>query len=401
MSSYSYEYLYPVAKIEQNGKTKIYVLYQKSVTHLELWLWDPETKIGSKGLLSTYTPASLKILPSQDGFSFIDNGRIRIKRFSRRSPKAIDIYEPIYDLNEMHWIDNNNFYVSAKCNGVFSIFQIDIDGIIATVLQDCENDLMYPQKVGSSMFYIEREIKEGEYKRDHVSYRVLKTEYHVCNDSLLELQGIEDDQERLKKSLEKVFKQESACDKIDEQKSEYSAKRECLVDFKASPLAFLNMISENEGFFLEHSDEVDRHDDTIKFDCHYIKKIDDSWRCRRIFSFFIPSYLIFDIMDYCLYESLLPLLPRYYNNKIYYVDCSPKGNQNLNIFSYDFITKSVEQQSFTQSGAQSENLHFSPIFTKDTIFYGGKMDNAYDVSPKMWINKQGFVCIDLPKITLK
>ncbi|MFC1842990.1 hypothetical protein ACFLYU_05025 [Candidatus Dependentiae bacterium] len=417
--SYAHEFLYPVASIEHNGKIAVYVLYQKSVTHIELWLWDPESKKASKGLLSSYVPAGLKVLPAHDGFSFIDEGRIRIKTFNRRSPKSIDIYEPIYDINEVHWIDDANFYVSAKQDGRFAVFHVHSSGLIKGILQDKVYDFMYPQKVGNTLFYIERKIKEGEYKKEHISYKIAQANYPPLEDYLENVicsinQDNKDDFEKKAKTISAYTQ------KTIDMESVY------IVDFKASPIAFLTMISEDEGFFLEHPENIDRHDETITFNCYhiknqnYIKKQSNTnpnsspknitkkntsnylsdWSCKEIFSFSIPSYLILDLLNFCLYESILPLLPRYYNKGIYYADCSPKRAQNLNLFCYNFDTGVSKQKSF----AKPQQLMFSPVFTKNGIFYGGKIENIHNADhymgayPRMWIDDAGSVCIDLPQI---
>jgi len=402
--SCAHEFLYPVAHIELNGETKLYVLYQKSVTHLELWLWDPDTKLATKGLLSTYTPASLRVLPSGDGFSFIDDGRVRIKKFHRRSPKAIDMYEPIYGLSELHWIDENSFYVSAKKNGCFCVFHITHHGIIKPILEDKDYDFMYPQKVGDTLFYIERLVKQGECKREHVSYKLVKTAYPGLAfdiEDFINSQNNPDNQAyNFDEQVEKI--KQLTAPYIENIESE-EQKKEYIVDFKASPIAFLHMISETEGFFLEHPDEIDRHDEAVMFKCFYIKQRvaekERKWDCKHIFSFSIPSYLILDLLDFCLYESMLPLLPRYYNGKIYYVDSSPVKAKNLTLFAYDLQSETFEQKSF----AKAQQLLFSPIFSQKTIFYGGKIESSPDFGgnfPKMWINDQGEVCIDLPSCSI-
>ena len=52
------EYVYPVGVLSHQQE-KIYLLYQKSLGHVELWIWDVHTKEAQKGLLSTFTPAGL------------------------------------------------------------------------------------------------------------------------------------------------------------------------------------------------------------------------------------------------------------------------------------------------------------------------------------------------------
>jgi len=398
--SYAYEFLYPVAQVELHGETKVYVLYQKSVTHLELWIWDPETKIASKGLMSTYIPASIRILPSKDGFSFIDDGRIRIKMFQKRSPKAIDIYEPIYEMNQIYWIDLHNFYLSAKKNGKFCIFQMNDAGVTHCLVKDCIYDCVYPQKIGGKLFYIERHIKAGEYKKEHISYKLVSVDYPVIEDDEQDLTNLvyEEFELQVNKMLSEkknvvIDDKDKDNEQLDEQKDH--KKKEYIADFKSSPIAFLNMISETEGYFLEHSEEIDRQDTFILFSCYHMKKYDNKWSYKNIFDFSIPACLILDVLDFRLYESILPLIPRYYNGSLYYIDSSPIKTENLNLFRYNLKNETIEQKSFGKAG----QIFLSPIFTKDKVFYGGCVNNACKSAPKMWINFQGFVCMDLPVFT--
>lgn len=455
------EFLYPVAATTKNGKTKIYVLHQKSINNVELLVWDPQTKVCSQGLLSTYTPASLKILPNGDGFSFIDDGRIRIKKFDKRSPKAIDIYEPLYDISQLNWIDEHNFYVSAKKNNKFCIFHIHENGLIKPILEDlqdlnldlancdftgnyredrnrenrdCEDrncvnrdredrncvnhdcvgrDFMYPQKVGNSLFYIERVMREGDCKKEHVSYKIAKTVYP---DLCLQMQNLLDKLEQTEDFDVKTKKIQEFTENLEMQKL---AKQNCqyLADFKNSPIAFLSMISETEGFFIKHPENICKHDETVTFECFSINqecsgcdfenenKKSNSWTCENIFSFSVPAYLILEVPDFCLYESILPLLPKYYNGKIYYVNFDT-NEQSLNIFSYNlhdnktekvFFVSQLSQVSQVTKTLQTSQLLFSPVFIENTIFCGGKIDYAESCPIKMWINEENCICMDLPK----
>jgi len=395
---FSHEFLYPVAYTEHDGCAGVYVLYQKSITHLELWLWNPKTKVATKGLLSTYTPAGLRILPSSKGFSFIDEGRIRIKEFHKRSPKVINIYESIYDMHEIEWINEDNFYFSAKKNGRFRIFQMDVNGVIECLVGDIANDCMYPQIVGDHLFYIERYVEDGQLKREHVSYKVFKTKYskpHLFDDKFkyqYNASQNSDAQDQIRKSL---LNGDIALDDEDVTcENASTTKKECIADFKDSPISFLKMISDSEGFFLSHPKEVERQDKVLTFDCYHIKRTDQTWDYKDIFSFSIPTYLLLDMLDSRLYESILPLLPKYNNGSIYYVDYYPEKRGNINIFRYDTKSGITEQKSFGRHG----QLSFSPIFTNNKIFFGGCVNESCAHSPKMWINQEGFVCIELPSI---
>ena len=87
-SLYAEQFIYPVAAIDNEGK-EILVVYQKSLDDIELWIWDSATKCAMKGLLSAYVPAGIKMLPSGAGFSFVDEGRLRVKNFYKRFISAL------------------------------------------------------------------------------------------------------------------------------------------------------------------------------------------------------------------------------------------------------------------------------------------------------------------------
>jgi len=399
----AYEFLYPVAYSKQREKTNVYVLYQKSTNHVELWIMDEETGIASKGLLSSYTPAGLQLLPNKSGFSFIDNGRIRIKTFAKRSPKSIDIYEPVYHINVIHWLDDKRFYMSAKKNGSFCIFQLDQQGIIDFILEELDVDYMYPQKKGDDLFYIERTVEHG-FKRERVTHRVVRTIYPVVERKLPVLS--ENDTCESEIVLDDFINSDFSPKQI------MPTEKECIVDFKSSAIAFLHMVSDTQGFLLEHPTDVDRRDKLIPFNYYEIKKGDDGWECNELFQFSVPAHIILHKSYARLYESMLPLLPKYKDGFIYFMDCSILRSLgdlssvalakeevgpdiqgvNLDLFSYDLKTGDVSQKSFSKNG----QLLFSPLFVGDVVFYGGIVNYDDRVEPAMWINDDGFVCIKLP-----
>lgn len=376
--------------MHQDGKDIVYVLYQKSISHVELWLWNPDTKIATKGLLSSYTPAGLKMLPYNFGFSFVDNGRIKVKRFSRRSPKSIDIYEPIYNIGEIEWVDEDNFYLSAKKDGHFGVFQVDSHGIIQNILEEKHKDCMYPQKVGQDLFYIERIIKEGVYKRDYTSYKVLMTDYpqkhnkKYFNDDLNSIENAED-----------YFKYLSKQEKMGDKKVKH-IPAECLVDFRSCPIAFLKMVSDEEGFFLEHPTVADRQDKMLTFDYYHLKKTGGTWKCEQIFDFSVPTFLLLDARNDRVYESILPLLPRFKDGTVFFVDCSHSKDLQLALFSYKLSDGQIRQKTASCPGTFS----FSPVFVGNKAFCGGSISVKDESLPMMWINDEGSVCIDLPAISL-
>ena len=264
-ASLSEEFFYPVA---YNNATKIaYIIHQKSLYSIDLWIWDKQNESMEKGLLSTYSPGGLKLLPDNSGFSFIDQGKLRIKHFYKRSPKTINFYEPIYDMGSVEWIDSNFCYFTAKKKNNLSIFHADIENQKITCLQEKKScDCMYPQKVKDDLFFVERTSDN--------KYKIIKTNY-------------------LKKE------------------EEQTAEQIIILNNGTSPIAFLNMKSESEGFFISHPEVIDRQDKAVTFSCfHLIINADKNWQSKELFSFVLPINYIFGTNDQRLYESILPFLPK-------------------------------------------------------------------------------------------
>ena len=151
-SSNAQEYMYPVACVSKKDGALIYLLYQTSVSHLELLLWNSATNVVTKALAAMHTPAGLVMLPDSRGFSFIDNVRIKVKLFNKRSPKSIDLYEPIYAIELITWINEHVFYCSAKEQGYYSLFQGTMQGDLHRLYNKIGCDCLYPQKVDEQLF---------------------------------------------------------------------------------------------------------------------------------------------------------------------------------------------------------------------------------------------------------
>ena len=151
------EYIYPVGSVFFEGEEKLCVLHQEG-THLELFLWDPITHIALRGL-SHFIPAALTILPSRNGFSFIDHERIRIKMINMRSPKTVEVLS-LYDFGLLHWIDDAHCYCSAREGKYHRIFHITTEGDCYRLVKPSHDQYFYPQKIDEKLFYIKRDQKE-------------------------------------------------------------------------------------------------------------------------------------------------------------------------------------------------------------------------------------------------
>src|SRR5579872_7448020 len=121
----SHEYLYPVAAYKTpEGASRLLLLYQKSSANIELWEWDPITKHANKALPASHTPAGVRMLPDNSGFSFIDEDRIRIKKFTKRSAKTLELREPLHSLGPVTWAEDGTGYFHAQGKKNFCIFGI-------------------------------------------------------------------------------------------------------------------------------------------------------------------------------------------------------------------------------------------------------------------------------------
>lgn len=326
------EFLYPVATYRDlAGTTKILVSYQRSLTNLELWSWDPLTCRGIRLLPAHFTPAGVRMLPNDIGFSFIDNDTIRIKQFEKRSVLTIDTF----NLSNMGliWWDNSNElgYFHAKDTACYSIFSLTMQGDIACCIQDTLSDCMYPCCVDSTLFYIQRLVEN-------------KTNYRIVEQSPTEIN---------------------------------SFNKTIIADFQDRPIIFLTMLNNTKGFVVEHAAEIDTSEVVVKFAYYCLEKMDqDHWKVEHLFSFSLPTHLLLkatnldsDSPDTCLYESVLPLLPKIKESRediiVYYVDTDLKTGL-LIPYRYGVLTHKKNRELLDQTYAV-----FVPLPYKSTLLYGG------------------------------
>lgn len=340
------EYVYPVSVLDHNT---ILLIQQKMVDNIVLWIWNNKTNTLKSGLLSRFNPANLCLLPDKSGFSFIDNGLLKIKLFYKRSPKTIPLDEPLYDIAMVQWIDNYYCYTSAKNDNYFGIFQLSIKGDVDCIVKIPFADCLYPQKIDDLLFYIER--KKNNYRIMSISYPNIPQNNNFDETTDFDM--------KVEKIIERQTKKEIENRVINKQ---------LILDFKRQPIAFLHMISDNEGFVLEYDSYIDEKDDTILFSYLHLTKSGDSWHYNQLFSFSIPTLLLLTNSPTRLYESILPLLPRHINNTIYYVDSLQQ--KYLNIFCYDLNHNKIEQKTFSGKKGKS---YFSPFLVDGQLIFGGSV----------------------------
>lgn len=321
------EFLYPIEYDQFNNV--VYVIHQKSLFSLEFFSYEPAKKVYSTLLPKAYSPGGIRLLPNHKGFSFIDQGRLRIKYFDKDQPISINFFEPIYDISLIEWIDENNCYFSAKRDNRSAIFELNIlSQKLICIKINKDTDCIYPQKIDSDLFYIERETSEN-YRTTKYGYKIKRTLYS--------------------KDLS------SCCENV--------------LDKKSNPIAFLKMISKDEGFFIEHPNIIDKQDKFIILTFFHLYKNELEWNSKELFSFKLPIKFVFGANNERLYESILPFLPRYINNKVLYCSCSDE-NPNVNIYYYDMTDEQIVQKT---EPLIDKELFFAPIVATNRVFYGNTL----------------------------
>lgn len=331
---HSIQYFYPVAELDQ----RVYCVYQSSPEIIAMIVWDHEHKEMVPGLLSRYMPAGLQLLPDSSGYSFLDNGILRVKKFMKRSPKSLEFYAPIYDINVPEWIDTNTGYFAAKVRDTYGVFQFDIDANVATLLLDPKKDFMYPQKIDSTLFYIER-IKRGL----GYQFRVLSIEYPTQVD--------------MKRDDEMVAFKSILSDQVATE----------IFDFHNEPIAFLYMENASTGYLVSYPAHIEEDAKFIVCSYYQLNK-ENGWNEQRLFDFVIPAHLLFRSSEDRLYESILPLLPHHLGNDVYFVNASGFDGLNLNLFAYHTLNGATEQLTFADQPGQH---FFAPILVDRFLYCGG------------------------------
>jgi hypothetical protein len=337
--AYSVEYAYPVACLD-NGTT-ILLIHQLSSEQIELLQWNTQTNSTEQILWSLFNPAGFQLLPDQSGFSFIDNGRLRVKIFNKRSPKSIDFDEPIFNINSLRWIDEYSCYCSAQQGDDYNLFHLSTDGAIDCIGFCNNKDYLYPQKVENHLFYIERDKSDMP---DNVFYHIMQAGYPV-----------------IEYNRDNSSTTRQGCNNI-------ALDAKMIVDFNNSPIIFLRMQSLQEGFVIEHQARIDSNDTTMSFIYHHLIKDGDTWSRQTLFSFAIPSFLLIKGTEKSLYESILPLLPAIVDNKIYFVDCLGSDDYYLAPYCYDLQTGTTNNIALE---SKCEGHCFVPMLCGKRFYCGG------------------------------
>lgn len=308
-------YSYPVAEYKVAGTTHILILNQYLHQKRELYDMNIDSRNTIKMLMSWYNPAGVVLLPNFSGFSFIDNGRIRIKHFEKRSVRSLEIYEPIYGIELVHWLDDETCYFHAIVQGHYALFTLTSDEILTCVASNPFSDYMYPAIVGSNLFFI-----EGIEKEESIHFK-------LC---VLPLKA---------KDPEKID----------------------LLLLGTAPHIMLHMFSEDKGSIIACRDSSEE-----QYFFEYIELTFDAqrWHKNSLFSFSVSKKLLGNESTK-VYESILPFIPRDIGSYIVFSSYNQK-HDHMALYYYD---KHTGMTNMLKSDGQ-EDL-FVPIIVNKTCFYGG------------------------------
>ncbi|MBI2345077.1 hypothetical protein HYV10_03330 [Candidatus Dependentiae bacterium] len=325
----SNEYLYPIINLDDET---ILMMHQKSLDDLELLSFNVKDNSTQKLLSSLYLPAYVKIIPGKNRYSFIDRGRIYIKDFSKRTPRVLDIYQSIYDIQSLQWVSNHECVFSAKYKNHYKIFMYDInkDGgtLYALCRLDDEVNYIFPSIIHRSIFCLAQK---------HLSerYNVAKI---IWNPIIFE------------QSLE-AQDQNSYIEIIP-------------LEHNAS-FCFLNMIDQQLGYILEIIDH--NHEEKIfKFGCCKIDLNKNS--LIRLFEFEIPQDFIIGMDQRRFFESLYPLLP-YYTDEIIYFTSYDTILKKLTLYLYNQNSKNISKYQAEMKSLEQRDT-FSPLILQGKVYLG-------------------------------
>lgn len=322
LSSYSFSqrYIYPIDTIDDQN---ILVLYQKNLEETHLYVYNIEEKTKIMATMKMYNPTGVVLNPSKKGFAFIDNGYIYFKEFIKRSSARIMFKKPFYNTHPIIWYNNERALFSAKYRGRFQIFDLNCKKKKIKLQKiNSQKDLTFANKIDDLLFF--------------VSYNLEKNKYSV---------------------------------KVQETK-----KRFKIYESSDFGLSFLKMINQEKGFFIRYPLSYEKHHKSINLEYYQISELGSNWVAKKLFDFNLPLKQLIN-SEYKLIESVLPFMPKIYENNIIYIDYK---EPEMQVKSYNLTT--------SQNNLLGHNsLVLSPIMLNKCLIYGkdtnyGHNKAFYDLS---------------------
>ncbi len=342
-----YSYLYPIDTIEFEGQESVLTLWQKSRDITELYFCNTATGVAHKELFSLFSPVGIRVLPSARAYSFIDNGRVRIKELIKRSPATVEFDKPLFNISLIHWLDDDTAYCHAQEGHRFGLYIFNREGGVQRLLYDQLHDYLFPSRIGDKLFYIRRSYKNNQ---AYHAICAVPFEHNVPYD-------------------ENVY---------------YETDQELIIQAGALSIAFLRMQSEDQGFVLVHQGALDVNEKTVLFHYYAIERKADMWRARQLFSFCVPSFLLDSNNENRLNENILPLLPYHDGTQIYY-GSAQINSSSMQIYCFDVVSK--RKRRCHAIGNRSQLLFCPRMSTRGLICGGSLVEGSHKFVPEVICNK--------------
>lgn len=296
---------------------------QKADSSTQLMRFNPLLKMQESLLWSAYTPSSVDLNPNKKSICFLDNDRIRIQAFSKRSACSLALSMPLYDIRFVRWLDEYNLYCVARTNKRYGVFIINQEGTVFPFLFSESEGMQYLDAIcnANTMFAIAHYAGQ---------YAVVEARY----DAHFQVT-----------QLMKIYESPEA-------------------------VLFFIRAESNMQLLLIAQSKVKNTDKTITFDCFSLTNTFDQWVKAFLFSFSVPIALVCGNGISRLFESVHPLIPRFFNDCYYYASCTDSSKW-LNIRRYSMAHKTIEQLTDTQA------YHcFAPLINDREIWYGLSKSNC-------------------------
>ncbi len=366
--THNYSYAYP---IEQNGQSDFFICMQQTESrHMQAWSYNVPN--GPLQLLtsSICNPTQLSLLRNSTGFSFIDNGLIKIKEFGYRSEQRIDPDIPIHSPLKLHWITDDWCYLSAQYATHAGIFFLNKNGLVLPLLLDPSLDFIYPSHIDDLLFCIRYCRQTGQYQLVAAS----------CNDnawhgaSIVSGNTQPDHIERI--TISEKLTASYLSKNVD------NVRETVLYDFGSMAVAFLSIQSIEHGYILSHEVVTTNAECMVSCGCYLLESRGlSSWTATKLFDFSIPMRF-FSLSDpECLCETMNALQPYYDAMGAYYVDYDMQ-TERLLPHCYNFKTKESVRIDLIHWPASTQNREIRhwlpprPTVINDTQHYviaGGSM----------------------------
>jgi hypothetical protein len=243
---------------------------------------------------------------------------------------------------------------------------------------------MYPQKVDDTLFFIQRKIEGESY-----CYSLVESPYPTIPTFSLQSDSVYEQM--------KLLKEEQQTKDVSLIQPEGI---KTVIDLGSKTASFLHMVSLEEGYYIEHPRVVEKNDACIPFSYYRVYKEDGKWETKKLFSFSLPAHFIIGDSECRLYESLLPFLPRHTKRGILFTNCYDPRTLRTGIFKFVGEEEKVVPVSYDHHDDIIGDAFFSPLSIGPSVFYGGVLlpedFSTGDRLPAIWINNDGFICVDLP-----